>query len=42
MYSTFAELSIIDLFFLPYEETAAEPRLKIPPEVLFQSDVLLA
>jgi len=35
MYSASAELSATDLCFLLYQETAAEPRFKIPLEVLF-------
>jgi len=35
MYSTFAELSATDLYFLLYQEIVADPRLKIPPDVLF-------
>jgi len=38
MYSASAELSATDLYFLLYQETTIEPRLKIPPEMLFWSD----
>jgi len=42
MYSASAELSATDLCFLLYQETVAEPRLKIPPKVLFRPDGILA
>ena len=37
MYSASAELSAMDIFFLLYQETAVDPILKIPPDVLFLS-----
>jgi len=40
MYSASTELGAIDLYFLMYQETTAEPRLNILPEVLFQSNGL--
>jgi len=42
MYLAFAELSATDLYFLLYQETIADPILKIPPDVLFLLDGLLA
>jgi len=42
MYLASAELSATDLYFLLYQEIVAEPRLKIPPEVLFRIDGLPA
>jgi len=38
MYSTSAELSATNIFFLLYQEVAAEPILKIPLDVLFLLD----
>ena len=40
MYSAYTKLSATNLYFLLYQEIAAEPRLKIPPEVLFRSNGL--
>ena len=36
---TWSLLSAIDLCFLLYQETAIDPILKIPPDVLFRSDL---
>ena len=42
MYSVSAELSAFDLYFLLYQETTADPILRIPPDVLFVLDGLPA
>ena len=40
MYYASIELSAIDLCFLLYQETIADPMLKMPPNVLFLLDGL--
>ena len=37
IYLASAELSATDLYFLLYQETAVDPILKTPPDVLFLS-----